>query len=291
MKTLKVINNLKNRFQITSKIYLFLFFTLVLKLTNNSLLESKINYKFSGSDIEKCQNSLINVVTLEDIEKTKNLINANHDLNKKSQDGYTPLMAAAYTGNVEIIKLLITAGAKLELYDNSGNTALMYAFLNTDKKEATVECLLSFGANTQVMSKENLTPLILAASMDDCKSIGLLIAGGAKIETKGFDGMTALMSAVSEGNLESVKCLIQYGADIETRDRWSFTPLMEAVFCNNGPMVRILIEAGSDINAHTTQDVSLNFSHESIDIKEGSTALDIAKRLENRSAEYALLGE
>ena len=57
----------------------------------------------------------------------KLIIQAGADVNVKSTLGYTPLMWAARAGNLEITQLLIELGANVHDTDNDGNNALHYA--------------------------------------------------------------------------------------------------------------------------------------------------------------------
>lgn len=68
--------------------------------------------------------------------------------------GKTPLHEAAEFGKIEVVRLLIDAGAKLDVQDNRGNTPLHNAASWTSKIKH-VELLLSSGARTDVRNKEN----------------------------------------------------------------------------------------------------------------------------------------
>ena len=61
-----------------------------------------------------------------DFETVKKLIELGADVNKKS-NGMTPLMYAAKYNRVEIIKLLVEQGAKIDAKSDSGHTAFKYA--------------------------------------------------------------------------------------------------------------------------------------------------------------------
>ena len=49
------------------------------------------------------------------------------DVNKADEGGETPLMCASREGYVEIVKLLLAAGAKKDKINTDGKTALTYA--------------------------------------------------------------------------------------------------------------------------------------------------------------------
>lgn len=60
----------------------------------------------------------------------KILISAGAKLNTQNVDGRTPLMTAAHKGNPEIVKMLLDAGADPKLKDNDGNTAMQLTAFN-----------------------------------------------------------------------------------------------------------------------------------------------------------------
>lgn len=224
----------------------------------------------------------------------KTLIDSGHDVNE-SHSGWVPLMAAVNSGNLEIVQLLVSAGANLESYDNQGNTPLMYAFYDNKDNTEIVKFLLSLNVNTEVMNSSELTPLILAALNNHWKAIGLLITGGVNIEGKGKSGGTALYHAINNGRIEAAKTLVKYGANLETRDEFGLTPFMSAAFNNDGTMIRFLIDSGADVQARTTKSVPVTIKKDMFDyfpktvyIPIGSTALDIAKQFEKRYAENIL---
>ena len=68
-------------------------------------------------------------VSKGDIESVKKFIEYGEDFNKRS-NGMTPLMLAARYNKVEIIKLLLANGAKLNAKDENGFTALKHAELS-----------------------------------------------------------------------------------------------------------------------------------------------------------------
>ena len=61
------------------------------------------------------------------MEIVKILIDAGASLQASDEDGLTPLMVAARKGNAEIVAALIEASADLDVRDADGWTALRYA--------------------------------------------------------------------------------------------------------------------------------------------------------------------
>ncbi|MFN3754651.1 ankyrin repeat domain-containing protein [Flavobacterium sp.] len=69
---------------------------------------------------------LCNAIVKGDLATVKKFIEYGSDVNE-SKNGTTPLMLAARYNKVEIIKLLLENGAKLDTKDERGYTALKYA--------------------------------------------------------------------------------------------------------------------------------------------------------------------
>jgi hypothetical protein len=109
------------------------------------------------------------------------LIRGADDANIFDQHGDTPLMIAAFKGNVEIAKLLIAKGAKVDLKSANGITALHVAA--TQGQAGVAEVLINRGSDVQAKTNEGLTPLFLAATRGNNpgyeKVIELLLRAGA----------------------------------------------------------------------------------------------------------------
>ena len=92
-----------------------------------------------------------------------------------------------------------------------------------------------------------LTPLMLAATLDDPAEISALIKAGAKLDTTDHRHMTALMMAVAtdRANLAIVQRLIDAGADLNVADRNGETALDWAQKYRNPAVLTALEKAGA----------------------------------------------
>lgn len=63
---------------------------------------------------------------------------------------WTPLMAAVYSGQSNVVAYLLQRGVDIEARDAHGNTALMWAVYVSDTNVTIVQMLLSAGAKTNV---------------------------------------------------------------------------------------------------------------------------------------------
>jgi len=72
------------------------------------------------------------------------MINASADVNHTSADGTSPLIAAAYGGNPDVVQMLLKAKADVNRTNNNGNSALMFTVWGCHRDVAQV--LLDAGA-------------------------------------------------------------------------------------------------------------------------------------------------
>ena len=110
-------------------------------------------------------------VLKNDIETVKQHIAAKSDLNEKeSFGGSTPLISASLFGRTEIAKLLIDAGAYLNIQNNDGSTALITASFFC--RDEIVKMLLAKKADKSIKNKYGQTAYeILLPSFEEAKPV------------------------------------------------------------------------------------------------------------------------
>jgi ankyrin repeat protein len=129
-----------------------------------------------------------------EIKKSKPNLNLVSDLivlgaNLDWQDekwGWTPLHLAAIKGNEETARMLIDAGADLNLQDEDGYTPLNWA-ARVGKIEI-VRMLIAAGADVNLQNEDGWTPLHLAAFTGGLEIARMLIDAGANVNVQGEDG-------------------------------------------------------------------------------------------------------
>ena len=125
---------------------------------------------------------------------------------------------AVETGNIEVVKHHLAAGADVNTKDDSGLTPLHYA----GGKEIA-EILIAEGAD--VNAGDQMTPLHYAASEGHKEVAELLISKGANVDAQSFVGMTPLREAANQGHDSIVELLVTKGADVNLKDSDGRTPL------------------------------------------------------------------
>jgi ankyrin repeat protein len=124
------------------------------------------------------------------------------------EDGATPFLRAAQSGDVTVMKLLLAHGADPKLATTNGDTALMVA--------AGIGWV--DGVTFEWSEAENLEAVKM------CLDLGVdpNIADG--------DGRTALHGAAHKGRTDVIRLLVEHGAKLDARDKGSrdtFTGAME----------------------------------------------------------------
>jgi ankyrin repeat protein len=207
------------------------------------------------------------------VVRVKNALKAGADVNDKDEDGHIPLMSACYFGHLEIVKLLLKAGADANRWAQ-GDTPLgraaagghreIYELLHpivTDeiRTAVTEEDLVSGEIRSARESDEVVEPFINAAMMGDLEQLEAGLAAGVDVNAIGSHGNGALHYAAVYGRLPVVERLLAAGADTNLRleeeglRSGRSTPLMLAAsssFSGVRPaVIRRLLEAGADIDA------------------------------------------
>jgi ankyrin repeat protein len=126
-----------------------------------------------------------------------------------------PLHAAAYSGNFEVVRILIEYDpAHINARNMTGRTPLHWASQNPHFKGGSVpRLLLEHGADIYAQGDDGWTPLHVAALVDGAlEVVRLLLEHGADVEVKNEEGKTTLQVAAARGYDEVVKLLREHGA-------------------------------------------------------------------------------
>jgi len=183
----------------------------------------------------------------------KCLIAAGANVNDVNTQRQTPLMLAVQRHYVEEVKMLLEAGARASVIerDSRGKTALMYlrSELYDDASPGIIKILVAAGADLNVADDNGETPLMLLASQDFSETaiVALLKEGArASINAKDQQGRTALMLAAQTGFVERIKKLLDAGASINMRDNKRQTALTYAAlgYSARSDIIRFLVAAG-----------------------------------------------
>jgi ankyrin repeat protein len=191
-------------------------------------------------------------------------------INTSEVNGTTALHWAAELDNLEIVDVLIRAGADVKAANRYGTTPLALACTNGNA--AIIERLLGAGADANAALPGGETALMTAARTGRVDALKVLLAHGADVNAhEATRGQTALMWAAAQNNIAAIRALIDAGADVHARSRepqfkaswWvgnganqqigdevriEFTPILFAARAGHIESVRALLEAGANVN-------------------------------------------
>ncbi len=202
----------------------------------------------------------------ENINILQMLIDAEATINCCTEYG-TPLIAAARTGNVDIVRYLVESGANPNMWiDDSGYMSPLFAAVFEGNQEVC-DYLLPLITDPEEIeyAKQELPKAVIRKKRRENKQLQQFF--GAVMEnntllvreliTQGFDinefdedGQAALHCAVSFGHVKMIKLLAELGANLNISNEDGKTPLMCAVGIRafQAWAMRALISVGADLN-------------------------------------------
>ena len=139
------------------------------------LIRSKVNVNFQDKFGET---ALMNVSGSGQMGLVKTLLSAKANPNLKDNGGETALMRATKANNIEVVGLLLEAKADVNASSRVGITALMWA---AEKGNAyIVKLLLATKANTNATDSDKSTAMSRASKFGHFDIVNLLKLSGAK---------------------------------------------------------------------------------------------------------------
>jgi ankyrin repeat protein len=114
--------------------------------------------------------------------------------------------------------------------------------------------LIKIGADIEVKTNRNESPLNIAAAYNNVFATQLLLNNGADIESVDGDGRTPLLSACDNCALDTIQLLVDRGVDVNVCDISGEIPLHCAARIGNIDMVKLLVENGAIISKKNNTD-------------------------------------
>jgi ankyrin repeat protein len=198
---------------------------------------------------------ILKAIKNKDVSSILSAIEAGEDVNEKTKrNGHTPLTLACEIGHLEIVKLMLHAGADPNLPGELGYSPLMCAACSfKTSSEALEVCkeLVAKGAVIDALNDdgENVMEVLLFAPG---KKGNGLIAEFLITEMIKRDNTMDLAKlshlVVDFGHLSTLKFLFHNGLDVETEDRFGYTLLHAATRKRAVKKVDFLLKAGANFN-------------------------------------------
>jgi len=205
------------------------------KWTNgvSQLIGMKADVNLAANDKTRA----IHIATEHGIDMLKLLVDGKADLNVQDEDPdfdpeftsktfgdrfehRTPLHYLCSEGDTAAAKLLIGAGAKLDIQDAQLMTPLHLA-IDAEQNDC-IDLLLKSGADVNLgnySSGVDNSPLMDAAFVGNVELMKKLIAAKADINKQGKQDMSALHLAARKKHAEAAACLLEAGADMNLESK------------------------------------------------------------------------
>ncbi|KAI4384195.1 hypothetical protein MLD38_002380 [Melastoma candidum] len=225
--------------------------------------------------------SLLFVVRANNIDALRKLLScANLDVNERDADGNTAVMLAAADGYVDVLRLLVHAGANMKLRNKEGSMAEGLAVSNQfGEQYAKIMRDYMLGRNHE--DSLGFNTLHSAAEYGQVDWIQDLIGKGHDVNAPDYDGCTPLMLAAKGGYGDICRILISHGARCNIQGLRNETALSllrenghtggeaEAVILDG--LAKSLVLKGSRVKKHTK--CGKGSPHNKVLKMEGNTAV------------------
>ncbi|MDH5669715.1 MAG: ankyrin repeat domain-containing protein [Nitrospira sp.] len=193
-----------------------------------------------------------------DVDRVKVLLEAGASPNASSIIVHTSPSSLKYLG---------------KKYDNTAPWSFQIPLHNAVEVDEVeiVNLLLAAGADIDATEKGRETALFIVRSPEVAR---VLVRAGLDVEGKDCHEWSPLVNAVNDGSLEAVQALISVGADVNATHDRGFTVFMSAVGSaeRNVEIMKALIEAGA--NAHAISELGWNAFHAAIDVNGGEANME-----------------
>ena len=194
------------------------------------------------------------------VEIAEALLSAGADVNPDPStlptlyDGNTPLHGAVGGRNpAAMVALLIQHGGNVDVTDNHGTAPLHMVARSGDVDVA--KALIEAGAdvnarNVNYEGDADNSPLHLAIHAGHGDLARLLIEAGADVQAGNHAGNPPVQVAAFAGLPEVITLLVEAGAPVNVHDQVGDTPLHDAALQGRVEAARVLLEAGADVHAN-----------------------------------------
>ena len=179
----------------------------------------------------------------------KMLIEAGAGVRTTDNEGDTCLILAAYFGHTETVRYLVGL-PEVDVNHSEDDNFTALHFAAQENHPEVVKVLIDAGADIEVKGVNEESPVLLASQEGALDVVKVLVKAGAEVCVTDNDGDTCLMHAVRFGHTETARallCMPEVDVNQSAGDAW--TALHTAVLEKHSSVVQVLIDAGADIEA------------------------------------------
>lgn len=163
-------------------------------------------------------------VALGSVDKLKRALKEPTAVYRRDENGRTFMHWAALTGRIDLLKLLVDAGASVDDDANWDKASEKPYYLNPLEVALSLghfdacKFLLANGAKPNGRPGDIYRPLGIATKLSKRQLVQSLLGAGAKLNAKDGEGKTALHIAASNNDAGLTEYLLKAGADTKIKD-------------------------------------------------------------------------
>ncbi|XP_073083145.1 inversin isoform X7 [Manis javanica] len=189
------------------------------------------------------------------VSTVKLLLENNAQVDATDVMKHTPLFRACEMGHKDVIQTLIKGGARVDLVDQDGHSLLHWAALggNADVCQILIENKI----NPNVQDYAGRTPLQCAAYGGYINCMAVLMENNADPNIQDKEGRTALHWSCNNGYLDAIKLLLDFAAfpnQMENNEE-RYTPLDYALLGERHEVIQFMLERGA-LSIAAIQDIA-----------------------------------
>ena len=193
-----------------------------------------------------------------------------HGADTRGAEGTYDLYWAIMWRRSENVKLLLAAGAPLDVHTGQHSGTVLHAAAQSPCADL-IPVLLARGARVDARDRQGRTPLHSAAACARTQAVLALLSAGADVNARDRAGATPLLlvggwapylvtqgvkrpaererRVAEESGRDAAVALVAHGANVNLVSNDGRTPLMHAVLKRDPAWVRLLLRAGAHVNA------------------------------------------
>lgn len=250
------------------------------KSGNTTIAEEALN---EGANVEakfgnEGRTALQVAASRDHLEVVELLIRAGANLDECSERGETPVAEACVQGNLKVLLTLLRAGASphkpVPFQGQQNKVRNLEAWERSDLAQA----LVNAGLEVEGTIVHGRSPLMLASLFAHPQVVEVLLKADASFNCKNEFGYAALHYACIGSQPEAVavaKLLLDAGAGVNEADSAGDTPLFHAMGGGDARIVKTLLEAGAATNVTNQHgETPLFYSAYAKEFKEINVLLD-----------------
>jgi ankyrin repeat protein len=186
---------------------------------------------------EKLKNAICNN-DLDFLVRNRNLYNINERFEDENND--TLLLYSISDSYSEVFTYFLEHGADHTLTNDLKETILHSIVFSGDIKRTETIFNNYTDINIDAQTVEQVTPLLLAISLEKYEISKFLISRGADVSIPDEEGITPLHLAVQSNDFELVKLLVDKGANLDAKTKKGNSVFVLAVIAENDSIIKYI---------------------------------------------------